>query len=285
MDNQTAVEKFQEEYEKEILELLVLIKSDVGGASVKGDMLMPSAEFMASMDIATGELSKEKGRLEWMIPKAKDRVGWGFELKKLTIYHVKVRKCKQSVLEPYMLKEMNNRFLLLEVLDSQVIHPVLDQMRKEKLKTIYIEDEVLGKFSLNRDYSWFEGEINWLGEKCSVSLGTDEEDGDSAEKAWTAFKQLYTNLKEWDQKVRYFAAKELTILANDWIMDSVEEGEEEPEDITKDEFMRRMRISELAVESDGGLTLYYNDDNMFWGHVILIEANISGKITSAHIAG
>ena len=116
-------------------------------------------------------------------------------------------------------------------------------------------------------------------------MGTDEEDGDSAEKAWTAFKQLYTNLKEWDQKVRYFAAKELTILANDWIMDSVEEGEEEPEDITKDEFMRRMRISELAVESDGGLTLYYNDDNMFWGHVILIEANISGKITSAHIAG
>lgn len=113
MDNQTAVEKFQEEYEKEILELLVLIKSDVGGASVKGDMLMPSAEFMASMDIATGELSKEKGRLEWMIPKAKDRVGWGFELKKLTIYHVKVRKCKQSVLEPYMLKEMNNRFFII----------------------------------------------------------------------------------------------------------------------------------------------------------------------------
>ena len=33
------------------------------------------------------------------------------------------------------------------------------------------------------------------------------------------------------------------------------------------------------------LSLFYNDDDMFWGHVIEIDVDSSGGIISAHIAG
>ena len=57
------------------------------------------------------------------------------------------------------------------------------------------------------------------------------------------------------------------------------------EEITKEIFMKRMEMSEIMVNSDGSLSLLYNDDDMFWGHVIEIDVDSSGKIISAYIAG
>lgn len=46
----------------------------------------------------------------------------------------------------------------------------------------------------------------------------------------------------------------------------LDKNEENPEEITKEIFMTRMEMSEIAVNSDGSITLYYNDGDMFWGH-------------------
>ncbi len=86
-----------------------------------------------------------------------------------------------------------------------------------------------------------------------------------------------------DTKYREFAATRVTTeLANEWMNAS---DEVDAEDITKEIFMKRMEISEIIVSSDGSLSLFYNDDDMFWGHVIEIEVKPNGKIISANIAG
>ena len=58
---------FEERFEKETLELLVLTKSEVTGASRNGIFLTPSVDFVASVNVQTGEFSQEKGNLEWML--------------------------------------------------------------------------------------------------------------------------------------------------------------------------------------------------------------------------
>lgn len=157
-------------------------------------------------------------------------------------------------------------------------------LQKKKNKQIEIIDEVLGKFVLNQKCSWFEGDVDWLGESCRVLLNLDEADLDTADKVMGILRELYKDLKSWDDRFRAFAADELTKLANDWLQDSVEEGEK-PAPITKEEFMRRMKIDTLSVTPMGDLIVDYDDDDMFWGHTIEVTANIDGGISEADMVG
>ena len=254
--------KLEKNFQEEVQDILILTNEKVMGASVVDNMLNPSLKFAASIDLQTGEFSNEKGLLEWLIPNVPDReVLWGYDFEQFEIYHVKARKRVPVKLEAYMSPTVNNCYMLV--------------------------DAVPGKFILERQFSWFSGNTDWLGNECIVYLETDEEDGDTSEKAFNILKELYKDLEKWDNKFRTFAAEQLTELANDWLDGTYDEEDNysEPEEITEKDFARRISIDELTVYPDGDLTLYYNDDDMFYGHVIAIDANINGELKSADIEG
>lgn len=127
----------------------------------------------------------------------------------------------------------------------------------------------------------FEGCIDWDGREVTVFLETDTEDGDSADKAVEALSKLNENLSECDMQYRSYAAGQLTQLANEW----QQEEDDEAEEISEEIFAKRIKISEVTISSEGELTLYYNDDDMFWGHAIEILVDADGSITSADIVG
>lgn len=113
-------------------------------------------------------------------------------------------------------------------------------------------------------------------------METDEEGGDSAIRAITALLEFANNFKELDKKYRIFAAKQLTELANDWLKS---DEESELDEISQEMFTKRIEMSEMIFNSNGELTLYYNDDDMFWGHSIEIDIDVSGKAIDANIVG
>lgn len=275
-------EEFEQEYQKEEFELLILVKKECGGAVCREDMLVPSIEFLASVDTKTGTLLRETGRLEWLIKDDENREDWGHDFKKLGIYHVKVRKCIPKELAPYTSPVMNNRYMLVDILAKDVQNSELEKLREHYKAPIVIEHES-GTFTLDRELSWFEGEVNWFGDTFTISLEPDEPDGDEAGQAFAVLKKLYDNRNAWDERLRKFAAEELTEGANDWLEDS--DSEEEPEEITKERFAERIGLESIVISPNGDMTCYYYDDDMFWGHTILIEANISGEIEDAYIAG
>lgn len=268
---------FEKGFETEEYEMLILVQSSCKGAANIEDMLKPSVDFFASIDLRTGQFFHEKGRLEWLIKNDNKRIGWGYEFEQLGIYRVTVRKCIPQDQTPYM----NNRYMLINVLEENASNEKLKALKAYYAKPITIENE-LGSFALDREFSWFEGSINWNGIDANVYLETDEEDGDTAKQAMKVLKRVVDNIVENDIKYREFAAEELTELANEW-MDASDEIDSE--EITKEIFMKRMEMSEIMVNSDGSLSLLYNDDDMFWGHVIEIDVDSSGKIISAYIAG
>ena len=268
---------FEKGFETEEYEMLILVQSSCKGAANIEDMLKPSVDFFASIDLRTGQFFHEKGRLEWLIKNDNKRIGWGYEFEQLGIYRVTVRKCIPQDQTPYM----NNRYMLINVLEENASNKKLEALKAYYAKPITIENE-LGSFALDREFSWFEGSINWNGVDANVYLETDEEDGDTAKQAMKVLKRVVDNIVENDIKYREFAAEELTELANGW-MDASDEIDSE--EITKEIFMKRMEMSEIMVNSDGSLSLLYNDDDMFWGHVIEIKVDSSGEIINAHIAG
>ena len=268
---------FEKEFETEEYEMLILVQSSCKGAAIIKDMLKPSVDFFASIDLRTGQFSHEKGRLEWLIKNDNARKGWGYEFEQFGIYRVTVRKCIPQDQTQYM----NNRYMLINVLEENASNEKLETLKEYYSKPISIENE-LGSFALDREFSWFEGSINWNGVDANVYLETDEEDGDTAKQAMKVLKRVVDNIVENDIKYREFAAEELTELANEW-MDASDEID--TEEITKEIFMKRMEMSEIMVSSNGSLSLFYNDDDMFWGHVIEIDVDSSGEIINAHIAG
>ncbi len=275
-------ENFEKEFCNEEIELLVLMKENCNGAGVYGDMLKPSVEFWASVDVKTGVLSRKTGRIEWMIKNDSKRKGWGYDFKQLGIYHVKVRKCIPKKLEAYQMEVLNNRYMLVEIVNSGAKNAQLEEIKNYYATPVTIENE-LGIFSLNREFSWFEGEADWNGITVSVFMETDEQDGESAKKAEEALLEFSKNFEELDEKYRLFAAKQLTDLANDWL-ESDDSGENS-EKITEERFAERIEMREITFCSDGELTLYYSDDDMFWGHSIEITVDASGEPLDADMVG
>lgn len=284
-----TIEEFEKRFEPEISDLIVLIKTSVNGAAVAGDMLRPSVEFIASVIPQTGEFSREPGRLEWLIKNSKLRTGWGFHFKQYQICRIRARKNIPITLEPYMLKTLNNCYMVLKIVEKNVSEPRLEALKNHLMQLVSIEDPVLGRFVLERQYSCFEGTLDWLGTGCRINLLTDERDGDTAEKAYAHLKKLYGSRKEWDEKFRHFAAEQFWELANEWYDgDDIDEDEDKDADIiyiTKEDFIRRIALMNIAISAEGNLTLYYDDGDMFAGHAIEIDANIDGSMKRADIVG
>lgn len=66
---------FEKEFETEEYEMLVLMEASCKGAAVIEDMLRPAVNFLASVDLRTGQLFREKGRMEWLIKNDNRRNG------------------------------------------------------------------------------------------------------------------------------------------------------------------------------------------------------------------
>ena len=101
---------FEKEFETEEYEMLILVQASCGGAVCIKDMLKPSVDFLASIDLRNGQFFHEKGRVEWLIKKDNKRKGWGYDFEQFGIYRVVVRKCIPQKLQPYQLHYMNNRY-------------------------------------------------------------------------------------------------------------------------------------------------------------------------------
>ena len=274
--------KFEAGFQEEVVDLLVLTSEGVGGAGLyaKG-IWQPSAQILGCVELSTGRLRAGKGCLYWLCEDS-DKNGWIHNLRHLTIYHV---KCRESVPDNERQGIPAGLWMLLEVVERDLHHPELDRILAEYQRSVEITDPLCGHFVLERNYDWFSAEVDWLGEECSVSLEIDDDNSETANAALTAFKQLYAKLPEWDAKFRDFAAAELTENANDWQADAAENEEKEYQPLTEAEFARRISISEFNMNPDGDFTAYYDDDDLFWGHVILVEGNINGEISDAYIAG
>lgn len=272
--NQTE-KNFESKFFPEEIELLFLTVKNSGGAYLDSDnMYHASQEFIAALNLTTGEFFEGSGCLEWLFPKDK---GFGYEFKAYQIYHV---KCRKQLENP----NYHNHYMLLKEIQDNLSDSRLETLCEKYRQPIYIKDEKAGIFTLNRDLSWFENEeFDWMGIEAEVSLETDEDEGETAEKAYQHFQKFYPNLKEWDERFRKASAEALTENANDWLQEDDENLDKH--EITEQEFAERITIDSMTISPDGDFTVYYHDDDMFWGHVIEIFANMNGEIESIGIAG
>lgn len=275
-------------------EIVVLTDSSTGGAGkVGGQLLWTASADVIGQVSSDGAFSAESLRLEWL---ARDdqRGTWIHDLQPLTQYRVLVRRgrpisaegAQAYVADGLPVPDLTRRVALVEVIERDMDLPALTERRGAYTAPLVIEDP-LGSFTLDRRYGHVTGGIDWLGTPVSVSLDIDEDSGEGRETAQAALGtlgSLVADAAAVDSRWRGYIADQLTELANDWQDDNDEIPEDAPR-LTPDDVARRVRLGELSISSDGSLTPYFDDDDLFWGHVILIDIEPDGTMTDAYIAG
>ena len=174
--------------------------------------------------------------------------------------------------------EDGKQFLMTE-LPQPEIDPEMKAILEEQKKPVSTWVPELGTFVLNRLVNWFEAEVEWLGQPVRLDIDREEDWDACVEQV----KALMADQKGWDEKVRAFAAQELLDQANDWARDAAEG--EEPEEITREQFMERMELDAVQISAGGSFEFWFNDGDLFWGHAIHVTGALDKGPESAQMEG
>ena len=178
------------------------------------------------------------------------------------------------------------QWYVTEVLEEDVPCPALEELWAEYTKPVLLKDEVLGTLILNREMSTFDGSCKWMGKEVRISLDVEIEKKASWTRVTNVMKKLVAEQEAWDKSLRAMAAQKLTAQANEWLADNDQTDRDPEEDpITKDEFARRILLTEFTVSPGGRFTAWYEDDDMFWGHVITVDGTLKKGPVDAEIQG
>ncbi len=202
-------------------------------------------------------------------------------LSREAVYRLKARKKIPHEIPEGVTASSQNQFLIVEVLEEDAPCPALDEVLAEYRKPVVLADGELGELSLDKDLDMFEGEVLWRGEQICLSLEVDAADENTWADAMRAMKTMLADQERWDRDMRAFAARELTELACEWR----ESADEEVPEITEESFAQRIELRTIAMDADGSFSAYFDDDDMFFGHCVVVYGSLTDGVASAEMAG
>ena len=82
--------------------------------------------------------------------------------------------------------------------------------------------------------------------------------------------------------MREYAADDLLSSANDW---AEQMEDEEPQEITKEQFMERMELESIEIRADGSFEFWFADGDMFYGHSIHVSGDMEKGPDRADMEG
>ena len=279
-DNMTQAE-WERTFEDDAREILVLLAGGSGAGKMNGFWDV-SHYFIAYVDCQTGALHTGDGRIVYPVSDEEHDAGGILDgFRREAVYRLKARKRIPHKIPEGVTASSQNQFLIVEVLEEDAPCPALEEVLAEYRRPVVLNDEELGELSLDKDLDMFEGGISWRGEDIDISLEVDS----SSEETWTAavaaMKQMMTDQDRWDRDMRAFAARQLTELACDWR----ESADEEVPEITEESFAQRIELTSIAMDPDGSFSAYFDDDDMFFGHCVVVYGTLADGVASAVMAG
>ena len=276
-----TIKDFVALYAPEDEEKLVLIQSGVSADKTFLDTFWTAhTQALAMADAQTGQVLSDRCYLSWPLTDQERESGtYTNRFSKGQVYRIKARGWKGNALsEP--------QWYVIEVLEEGVPCPALEAIWAEYTKPILLKDEVLGTLTLDRELSMFDGACQWMGSEVRISLDVDMEKKASWTRAVNVIKKLLADQETWDKALRTMAAQKLTAQANEWLADNDQtDRDPEKDPITEEEFAKRILLTEFSVSPGGRFTAWYEDDDMFWGHVVTVDGTLKKGPVGADMQG
>ena len=240
-------------------------------------LLVANAELIAYIDCTTNELHKTKTKIEWLVTAEDSKKNFIYNIEKYHIYRLKVKEAD------------SNNFLLIDVLERDLKNELLKETLKEceQKAAIVIEEPDLGKFILDKNLKAFLSKIKWINPKkqIDISLNIGENSRIKALEKVGAFfvtlEKLINNKKEWDKKLKVYAAENLVDLANELRKNL--KGMFKFIKIWKWRITGKIELIRLDINPNGEFVATFDDKKLFVGHKIVVNGNVNGELLNSAI--
>lgn len=141
-------------------------------------------------------------------------------------------------------------------------------MKKISLKDIELYDETVYE-------AWVK--VKGVGDEIEVLIDVGSED----EKKIPPMLDFTNKFLEWvmenDLEIKRYAAKKLLKTKNkNWL-------EPKEKTLTEEAFIKRLKISSASINSDKSSTVFYDADEMFTDHAVIVELSKTFKLTAASL--
>ncbi|WPP52997.1 DUF2262 domain-containing protein [Catalinimonas niigatensis] len=168
------------------------------------------------------------------------------------------------------------RILLSSIEQVNVKDKRFELIRNKRKQPITFDSEKLGVFTLERGPNWFVSTQIWYDHEIELMLMDEDTPPISSEKAAIS---LFEKQRYWHRKFVKIIIEELLPLKNEsWL-------EEHDQPFTESDFEKRIKITSISVWDDGAFESWFDDGDLFWGHGINVNGNLSDGVESAGIAG
>lgn len=132
-----------------------------------------------------------------------------------------------------------------------------------------IIDPQFGTFTADTAFpQWFKQSREWLGRSVNISLELDfagPPGPDVAQQALATMRGVWDKQEDWDTRIRTAIAEEYyDVWLDNWRKD------DEPA-IDRDTFKARFALENLSFAPDGSFTYTFSDDDLFWGHAMMVD--------------
>ena len=134
-----------------------------------------------------------------------------------------------------------------------------------------------GALELDRQSEAYIGKACWCGTEAKLILSCSN--AAELERALEASALLFQQSSQWNSRIRELAVDELLPVKNgNWL-------EDDETELSREEFLARMLLEYIQVDESGVFVFSHDDDDMFWGHKIIVVGDLKTGLRLAEIAG
>ena len=153
----------------------------------------------------------------------------------------------------------------------------LETLAAKQQEPVVRDHPRFGALTLDRRIDAYCGRVPWMGRDVNLSL--DAERAEDLDAALGVAETLWANAEEWQSRACDCAVNRLLDLKNGtWL-------EEDEAALDAPTFAKRMIIETICVAPTGEVEFWFNDGDLFWGHMIQVSGSLSEGLTDADICG
>jgi hypothetical protein len=249
--------------EGDIIKLTVLVGYNVVGASKSQGDKYYSSFVKGIARLENNKVKEENVNLCYYLDNTTPLKY--LKVKNLTAYDFLVKKIKDRNIY-YIIK-------LIGQSKTKAFNSIVKELSKPLI--VYSDKD---KFTYDRTLGWYQSKINISNKTIQTMLYPKDDKYDATESLQT-LQIIKKDFDNFYNKVLLQCSKAMVVTANAW-------QEDTEHLITAEEISKRIDKETFDLEISGkDFTIYFDDDDIFYGHVILYNGNIENDTFDATIAG
>ena len=262
------IENFNSNFDDEIFDIaFVLKKQNLSAGKSKGKYYTLLVSAIAYKNIITNEIIENENLL--IVKEIEDTNHYFQIFRNKTIVRLKVRKEKDS-------SDLYIRFLLEDVVDNDYKDDDLNIILEKYSRPDYYKDEELGDFEFDKSIDMFSKNIEWNDDNISVLFKNIDKEVNK--KSADIIKKIFANKKDVDKKLKDYISENMLEDANSW-------NDDDKPHISKEEFIKLITLTSITIIYENNITFYFDDGDIFSGHVIAVDSDYDFNFAEPYIIG